>query len=74
MNQTAKKLAELGKSDAQLLDRQNKLLIKLNDTHLALEANRKERCELLTGAATSQGPTLGLTADVIATATEPKDE
>ena len=73
MNSTAKRLAELGKSDAILSAQQNKLLIKLNDTHLALEANRKERCDLLTAAATTQGPALGLAADVIATATEPKE-
>ena len=74
MNNAAKRLAELGKSDAVLLAQQNKLLIKLNDTHMTLEANRKERCELLTGAVTAQAATLGLAPDVVALATEPKDQ
>ena len=73
-NPIAKQLADLGKSDARLLDRQNKLLIKLGDTHLALEANRKARCELLTGVVNTRSAELGLTSDVVALATEPKDE
>lgn len=73
-NPIAKQLTDLGKSDARLLDRQNGLLIKLNDTHMAIEANRKARCEILTGVVNTQATTLGLTSDVVTSATEPKEE
>lgn len=68
----AKELAELGHSDFRLLSKLEALIGRITDVRVALEANRKRRCELLSEVACHADA--GLDGEVMAASIAPKDD